>query len=387
MTKRRMELLRTVRKALEEFDLRYPTEAFCLDVLFDWLSSGEQFLCVACGAEPNKRNPGSRSLHCSACNKTTWFTAGTFFHKTKKVRERFAVKWLMEMGVVFNSSILKDVLDLAGSTAWEIFHEISSLLADRMKHDQFPVLSSAHFREVVSKRSNLSIAAEHPRAELDELSSRMGESGGESIVIKDGNSHSSINFGECESCVDELSIEKPEDDELPDHELPHKSSQNTTLLLANEEAESRSAEVFALLRSGPCRFDRILLETGLEYKELCTILCLLEISGQIEKGFGDVYSVLNQNAPDAGHLGAQELSAIRRFTKWVKEHFGGISLKYLQNYIAYAWYVWDTKRFGEGELLRNLLLSETKRICKEKRQSPAFVEVFLGEPLTASGAI
>lgn len=413
MTKRRLERLRAVRLALEEFDLRYPNEARCLDVLFDWLFSSEQLHCVDCGAELCRRIPGSRSMDCSSCTKTTWFTAGSFFHKARKIRERFAVKWLMEKGVVFNSSILKDVLDLAGSTAWEIFHEITSLLADKMSQDQFPVLSSTHFREVITRRSKLSLAAEHPQAEFNELSGSVNSN--DSYPSKDENTFSNSDVGESENCLGEskeeevVEVEEEEEDDddeeeeeeeesdrsaLPKMELPDNFSGTSNIMSGQKhglnvnqeclskhqgESEAKQAAILALLKSGTHRFDKILVETGMEYQDLCMALCLLEISGRVERGFGDVYSLLKPATPETGSLSEEELNTVCRFTKWVKEHFGGISLKYLQNYLAYSWYVWDRKRCGKGELLRNLILSVTETTCRNKSQSPILVAVFKGE--------
>lgn len=388
MTKRRLEVLKAVRMALEEFDLLYPNEGHCLDVLFDWLFLSDQILCVACSAELCKRISGSRTLQCSSCSKSTWFTAGTFFHKAKKVRERFAVKWLMEKGVVFNSSILKDVLEIAGSTAWEIFHEISSLLADKMKQEQFPVLSSAHFREVVSKRSNLSIAAEHPRAELDELAGPMSDDHGENNDVAGG--WPSVCLKEGEDLFEEVERGKPTNESS---ELNSTALESISVLSEEKEESCLNQvglaayqdgmdQIVALLRSGSCTFGRILQETGMDYKDLCTALCLLEISEQVEKGFGDVYSLLNRRSTVTASLGEQELDLIRRFTKWVRGNFGGISLKYLQNYIAYFWYVGDRKRCSEGDLLRSLMLSVSSAVLKEHRQSPSHVEVFFGDPTT-----
>lgn len=398
MTKRRFELLRNVLEALEEFDLKYPNEGHCVDVLFDWMYSANQILCVACSAELRSRIPGTRYLECSSCSQTTWFTAGSFFHKAKKIRERFAVKWLMEKGVVFNSSILKDVLNLAGSTAWELFHEINSLIADKMKHDQFPVLSSAHFREVISKRSNLSKAAEHPRAELDEVSGKVTENSENNIGISDEGKDSLACFLK-DGCGDEAQVWKPETNTLPNVELKDSASQSTHILPVQEGAFSEEqdilpsshneqedskidpAAVIELLRTGPCSFDKILHKTHLEYKDLCTVLCLLEISGKVERGFGDVYSLPHRKTPNTHSLGDQELGTIHHFTKWIKDYFGGISLKYLQNYLAYFWCVWDKKLCCQGESLHNLLLSSTRKTDNGNRQSPSVVEVYLCDPL------
>lgn len=382
MKKRRNELLSIIREKLQEFDQLYPTEEDCVDALFRWMFADGKHRCERCKSWTSEKQKGSRLVECLSCKRTSRFTAGTFFHRVRKVRERLAIIWLIEARVVINSSLLHLSLDLAASTAWKIFHEINNLVAMKMRDNSLPQVCVENFRNIIAKRSFHSLAFEHPSIELDHLLSSGDEIPGVEPLKGETTEVRSTEHGSLETENDRTGGLKTGS---PGNERNETESPKTVQLdstaptsCSDNIKDSSQEKIIEFLKAGQANFDAILRGAELEYKDLCTGLCMLELAGEIERDFGEIYRLSRKRSQLSVSPDKHCDKAISESRSWIQEVFGGVSLRYLQNYLAHFWLRADSKTWSrDNHKLLELILSAKESDRNKRFAGCLFVDLFV----------
>lgn len=155
LTEKFLELFR-------EFNLQFPCEEECISFVRDCLAEQGRLLCHSCQGR-QVEHLDSRTIRCVDCGKTTWFTAGTFFDHTKKLRPFLALIWFYEHNLPLNSSKARDLLGIAQSSAWVMLKKIALAFLPRLddQESQTGLLPCAVFVDAIRKRSKESPAKQH----------------------------------------------------------------------------------------------------------------------------------------------------------------------------------------------------------------------------------
>lgn len=112
-------------RSLEEFEIRFQTEAACLDYLTK-IRWPEGFVCPHCASISSWQT--SRGLwHCKQCSSQTSVTAGTIFHSTRKPLSLWfrAMWYITSQKYGTNALGLQRVLGFGCyETAWQWLHKL-----------------------------------------------------------------------------------------------------------------------------------------------------------------------------------------------------------------------------------------------------------------------
>ncbi|MBS2001514.1 MAG: hypothetical protein JST44_08405 [Cyanobacteria bacterium SZAS LIN-5] len=273
------------RQSLERFFAVYPDEKSCLEVF--------PANCKSCGI-PNEEahSRGERSFDCTNCKRTTWRTAGTYFHGLRYLHPTFALIWTAEERAVLSAYKLTKLFKIVYATAWETVERLQTVFEEEMEnHDVFELVSTV-FNPAICKRSNLCVGGEHP------------------------------DFVE-------------EDDEPDPEDL--------------KDLNDDQVAVCTVLKSRPISFDQLYKGSGLPIARFAAAIGSLDLMGIAKFHGGNRYSLIKTNP--ILQLSREEKAILKLFFEYVK-NFHGISRKYLQRYIASFWARYWPRRWPESSLLR-----------------------------------
>lgn len=351
----------TVAFYITEFNSQYPTDEDCLEELYKRADSEAVHKCRHCGNSLLNKRYGDRVTSCHNCSKQTWHTAGTFFEGIRVAKAWLAAIWLMERGVALTSSSLHRLIGIAQSTALKILHKIRSVIRNYIHHDASAVPSSI-FLNVFRKRSFVTPASSHPRAEQEEIDK-----------LELGNSLdfcSTTNPGVPASLAADIAAKF-----FGRYDAQGKRTPSATDAGDNKceevaaEAESeigpggisgREKELYELLSEKPMSADQLCDLTGMPVDELSVSLFILELSKLVERGPGDCYAQCRKEpSPDVASLLStcdadqdRRLVTVSLIIAFIVEHYHGISRKYLQNYLAAFWCYSNRASWPQGSLLQ-----------------------------------
>jgi hypothetical protein len=185
---------------------------------------------------------------------------------------------------------------------------------------------SRMFTHVFCKRSRLTPARAHPKAEQEEFDNP--------------------------KAADETKTKQ--------HSLADQSANAEAI--ANLSEEER--DIYLRLSNQPVHFDKLFALTGMSAGTLASNLMLLELAGLVERQSGDRYVLAGTNridevSPDLSGLpgdpGHRTVMMVADSAKFIKYTFGGISRKYLQFYLAAYWCYRDRVRWHKRSLFRACL--------------------------------
>ena len=100
------QLRRQIEPLVAEFKQRFPDERACWQFLLDSLLFLGMIVCSRCDGTSFSLHTEKRNAICDFCGKARSVTAGTFFHKVKKLPEWLLAIWLIENGAVISSCLL-----------------------------------------------------------------------------------------------------------------------------------------------------------------------------------------------------------------------------------------------------------------------------------------
>ena len=237
----------------------------------------------------------------------------------KKAPCWLAAIWLMEHGVALSSSGFHEVIDISQTSALNLIKRINTVLQSHMPENA-PTVPSSFFSLIFAKRSLLTPANAHPRAEQDEIDKAMA-------------AQSQTNTSEEET---------NEDEPLSEVE----------------------ATVYALLSEDPIDFDTLCQRTGMPAGPLSAALTMLGLKNAAERMPGDYYvryvakahSKIPLKCLDDDDFTDPTRTAIHAFIELVRFHWRGISRRFLQKYLAAHWCYIDRTRWPCGSLLQACLL-------------------------------
>ena len=115
-----------------EFDLRFGTEAQCIEALVRWRWPNG-FLCPKCGHDKGYRLTNRGMYQCARCRRQHSASAGTRLHNTKlPLRKWFRGLYLIETfgekGVTTDT--LATLLDISYNAAWRMKRKLVRLMND-----------------------------------------------------------------------------------------------------------------------------------------------------------------------------------------------------------------------------------------------------------------
>lgn len=296
------------RQSLDRFFARYPDEKSCLDAF--------PANCKSCGISNQEAFVGGkRSFVCTNCKRTTWRTAGTYFHGLRYLHPTFALIWTTQDRAVLSAYKLTKVFKIVYATAWETVERLQAVFEEEMaKQDAFELVSTV-FNAAICKRSSLCTSGEHP--------------------------------------------DFVEEDDEPDPEL-------------TKDLNEDQLAVCAVLKSGPIAFDKLYEYSGLPIARFAAAIGSLDLAGIAKLHSGNRYSLIKKNP--ILQLSRQEKGLVKLFLEYVK-NFHGVSRRYLQRYVASFWARYWPRRWMQSSLLNCCMKYGSPRVMRTGYKSPKMIRV------------
>lgn len=327
VTKRNLQYYESLDAIWKKFSHTYPTEEACAVFVRRWYASGGSMRCSACEFKNDKIDFEKRFFQCERCKKKIWILSGTLFKKVRKFRPWLAAIYFIENGMPTTSCEFAKLLDVATSTALSIFKKISVVIESKLAENS-ELLPSMMFLPTFTRRSRETPAKMHPQAE--ELAA--------SRKNKTASTHS-------------LNQQKAVDPAISKSDLKKLRS-----MMGSVEKE-----IVQMLADGPKSINFLHANLKIEIEAVSAALANLEVFDVIQRLPGETYqqcALAHLLFGKAAKGSAKELSAMKRrnafvneFSSLVKEFYGGISRKYLQNYLSLYWAYIDRDRWKEDTLM------------------------------------
>ncbi len=344
----------------QQFNNEFPTAQHCLEELCKRASNDGAIRCRHCGNRHDNKRLAERVIICRRCRRSTWLTAGTFFHHIRLPRAWLAAIWFMERGVTMSSCQFHKLAGVAYSTAWNIFKKVTTVIESEMGGDAQAV-PSALFSPVICRRSRETPARSHPLAELEELEKRSllhCQDSNASVQARDSRLPMSSDFGLPTIQKANSWLEKAEG--AP---AAGESGQHGNCLQISPQEE----KIYDLLAGQEHHFDVLCARTGFSASEVSSLLTFLELAGHVRRLPGERYvrtaddqprrlreGRVRSNRTRAGMPAEAEI-LVERVITHVRACYQGVSGKYLQKYLAAYWCHVDRERWHLGSLLEACL--------------------------------
>ncbi len=343
-------------EAWAEFSTQYPTEESCLEALQKNLSDPALLMCQHCHSTTIESIKGSRVGRCLQCRKPYWFTAGTFFHKIKKIRPWMGAIWLFENGYISSAFAYSQLAQVAQSTAQRIFKSLFWTLNSQCDPSDF-VTESGNFLPLFNKRSLATARWKHPSTEeVDAINDEVQQNHGSTHEREHGQSRNQDLEEKLADGGSQKQEQNNSDQDLehnnPAQDLEHHSSKqdrDTTLKQKhdlNKETQNRDEVIYQAIatESNPTT-ERICLLTGLSAPEVNATLTLLELENRIDRLPGDRFQTIEsaraaEQSKSRQRQNERQLSSstmqsdLQDFITFVAEIHQGCSHKYLMLYTA-----------------------------------------------------
>ncbi|HEY9789121.1 MAG TPA: hypothetical protein V6D22_01900 [Candidatus Obscuribacterales bacterium] len=298
-----------------EFAKECPTEEKAVEIVASRIDHSQP-KCSNCPSKDIDLKEGQRSYRCRRCKKATWRTAGTLFHGVRYTRPLLALTWLMEKGFIVSAWRLSQLTGIAYSSAWATIKKLM-LAIEKDMHEELPEVRSLLFRQAIYKRSRETQTRQHPQSE---------------------------------------EIEQPQEQAQKEETLQREIKERQTLI---DRLDAEHKHVYEQLSDEPVDFDMLHETTGLPSGTLSAMLLSLQLDGLVKGISGNSFlrTELSSSKPTLHngngtikHLANELRQAIAGFIQTSRDHFHGISRKYLQLFLAGQWCTTDRERWPEGAL-------------------------------------
>ncbi len=329
VTKPNLQPKKTIASSWIHFCKRYPDERSCSVFTRKHFSKDEKFDCSLCGFQNHVSNFESRTFKCVNCKKKIWILSGTFFERVRRFLPWLAAIWFIEDGVVISAAEFARLVGVATSTALAIFKKLSVVIESKMQKD-FQEIPSVMFVKTFFRRSRVTPAGKHPREE-------------ENAAVRESGRKSQRTLH---------AVPPPRKDRCPRAVLSRKEVELLDSLIGEKEKC-----ILSILSDRPTSFDNLCAQTDLSVSQISAALINMELFEMIKRLPGDNY-VSGAFADQTPSQSLQSDSPYRvkesiaaRFIDFIARHYGGISRKYLQNYVSLFWAYEDKKRWKKGTIL------------------------------------
>lgn len=279
-------------KLLKSFNKRFPTDESCwLAVVRDMKKQGI-LRCKKCGSEEVEVSIENRTQTCNDCKKPSFFTAGTFFHRVRKIRAWMFAIYILDKGFYVSSKWLGYSIGVSQSSALHIIKSALLVFEQNESVENGLMVKLVQFKKFFCKRSILTNALIKPIDEMsnldeDEEYSEEPKSKGRREKKKQANSASHI----------ETAI------------APGKSQ-------SNDKTKELEEKVLTELSKGQRSIDELVKLTKESSQTLLTVLTDLEFSFRIRAIAGGRFERLK------GSL-AKENANDRPLEGWLEEYRKG----------------------------------------------------------------
>lgn len=248
------------------FLIRYPLDCDCLEELCRFSNEIGTFSCSECGESNKAIVAGARFVICTYCRHKDWRTAGTVFEGIRRPRAWLGAVWLLNHGVAFNAGDLQRLAGVSRDCAANIIRKLSMVLQRSLDSEQASeglpqesqmVVESASLLGVVGKRSRITPAYMHPRAEEEILEKELARAADE--------------CGQSKGIGRESSVELEMD-------------------VANDPSLTRDDRyLYSLLTNEFRSFDSLFNEFGDDIGNFNLALMNLQLAGWLEQSFGSAF--------------------------------------------------------------------------------------------------
>lgn len=273
------QLRRQIEPLVAEFKQRFPDERACWQFLLDSLLFLGMIVCSRCDGTSFSLHTEKRNAICDFCGKARSVTAGTFFHKVKKLPEWLLAIWLIENGAVISSNAFAALFGMAQSSCWHIFLSVFTA-KDINNANRDPLLSSNHFRALFVRRTDETPRAEHPRNEENFLAEKTKK---ELADLRKAQSKARP------KAVDDTSLCEMQETQIGDLSRPEVKMEMPTAEKFDLTGESKV--VFESLTEEALTVDEVCKKTDLPAQDVLRIVTILELQEIISQLAGFKFKV------------------------------------------------------------------------------------------------
>lgn len=273
------QLRRQIEPLVAEFKQRFPDERSCWQFLLDSLLFLGMMVCSRCEGTSFSLHTEKRIAICDFCGKARSITAGTFFHKVKKLPEWLLAIWLVENGAVISSNAFAALFGMAQSSCWHIFLSVFTA-KDINNANRDPLLSSNHFRALFVRRTDETPRAEHPRNEEDFLAEKIKKDLAE-LRKAQGKARA--------KAADDTDVSEMQETQIGDLSRPEVKMEMPSAEKFDLTGESKV--VFESLKGEPLTVDEVCKKTDLPAQDVLRIVTILELQEIISQLAGFKFKV------------------------------------------------------------------------------------------------
>lgn len=289
--------------AWAEFRAAFPTIFDCFSELCRIGVRDGAIRCHHCENGDIVVEGGQRTFQCYQCGKTSWATAGTFFHGIRRPDAWLGAIWLLDRQCEFSIKAFESLANVSYSTAWDIFKKLNIVVEEHID-ERAVVTAATQFIPVVFRRSKNTPSHAHPRDEYA-------------------------------ACEKQQSL--PTADEIID----------------GSDLSPLEAEVLRLFSWQPITFDELCYQSGLTAREINAALTMLELQNCIVQVSSNAFTLRSVKRPADKELLQSEnvVDLIKSAVRFVRRTCHGVSAKHLQNFLAGFWFRFDKSSWPGGKLL------------------------------------
>ncbi|MBX9940084.1 MAG: hypothetical protein K2Y32_12565 [Candidatus Obscuribacterales bacterium] len=154
---------------LNSFNKRFPTDESCwLTIIHDMREQGT-LRCKKCGSPEVEVSIEHRTQSCKDCKKVSFFTAGTFFHRVRKIRAWMFAIYILDKGFFVSSKWLGYSIGVSQSSSLHIIKSALLVFEQNESIEDGLKVKLIQFKRFFSKRSILTNALVKPIDEMNAL--------------------------------------------------------------------------------------------------------------------------------------------------------------------------------------------------------------------------